>query len=99
MFNIGREDFVIDKIENGYRVTRIDVEEDLHTHLKNLSACESVIKHVINKTIPKRVGYYYLTSIIRLATDHVFADKVQSLIDVRKQKSKQMYFNPHKKCR
>lgn len=92
------KDFVIDKIESGYRVTRICDNLDFHTHLKSKSACESVINNVVNKKIPKNVGEYYLTSLIRLSSDDTYKNKIQELIDVRKSKGKkQNYFNPHKK--
>ena len=71
---------------------------DCHTHLKNKSACESVINNVVNKKIPKNVGNYYLISLMRLSDNDTYKNKIQELIDVRECKGKkQNYFNPHKK--
>lgn len=98
MFTIDRADFVIDTTIDGFRVRRIDVEGDLHTHLKSKSACNTVITNVINKKIPKNTGFYYLTSLIRLSTDEKYISKVEELIEVRKSKGKkQNYFRPTKK--
>lgn len=98
VLGIEYNDFVINKTDNGYRVTRISDDKDCHTHLKNKSACESVIYNVVNKKIPKRTGFYYLESLIRLSNDELYKVKVQELIDVRKSKGrKENYMNPHKK--
>ena len=92
------DDFVINKTIDGYRVTRIDNDKDQHTHLKSLSACNTVIKNVINKKIPKNVGNYYLTSLIRLSDDENYISKIKELINTRNQKGKKdYYFNLHKK--
>ena len=100
MLSIDYKDFVINKTIDGYRVTRIDNNKDQHTHLKSRSACDTVIHNVINKKIPKNVGNYYLTSLIRLSDDTKYISKIEELINVRKQKGKkQNYFNPHKKSR
>lgn len=98
MFTIDRDDFVIDSTTDGFRVTRIDNDLDMHTHLKSKSACNTVIQNVISKKIPKNVGNYYLTSLIRLSDDEKYISKIEELINTRKNKGrKQDYFNPHKK--
>lgn len=100
VFNIGYNDFVIDKTTDGYRVTRIDNHKDQHTHLKSYAACNSIVHNVINKKIPKNVSNYYLTSLIRLSDNDKYSYKIQELIETRKSKGKkQYYFNPHKKSR
>jgi hypothetical protein len=100
VLKIDQRDFVIYKTVDGFRVTRIDNSEDRHTHLKSKSACDTVIQNVINKKIPKHVGNYYLTSLIRLSDDGEYIRKIEELINVRKLKGKkQNYYNPHKKSR
>jgi hypothetical protein len=100
VLNIDQNDFVIYKTVDGYRVTRIDNSEDRHTHLKSKSACNTVIQNVINRKIPKNVGSYYLTSLIRLSDDAEYIGKIEELIETRKLKGKkQNYYNPHKKSR
>jgi len=98
VLKIDQRDFVIYKTIDGYRLTRIDNEEDKHTHLKSKSACNIIIQNVVNKKIPKNVGIYYLTSLIRLSDDENYISKIEELIETRKSKGKkQNYYNPHKK--
>lgn len=98
MLKIDRKDFVIDQTSDGYRVKRIDIDGNNHTHLQSLSACNSVISSVMQRKIPRNTSIYILKSLIRLSNDESYINKVQELIDVRMQKGrKQMYFNPIKK--
>lgn len=46
VLKIDRKDFVIDQTSDGYRVKRIDVGGNKHTHLQALSACNSVISSI-----------------------------------------------------
>lgn len=59
-----------------------------HTHLNNYSQVLYVIDCVNKKKIPKNFNTYLLVSLLRLTDDEEYAEKVQSLIDVRKQKGK-----------
>lgn len=87
----------IESTRNGFRVTKDD-GSDKHTHLQNLNAAKNAVKYVVNKKIPKKTSNYYLTCLIRLSNDDEYINKIQSLIDVRKNKGKkQFYFNPIKK--
>ncbi len=98
VLKIDRKDFVIDQTSDGYRVKRIDIDGNKHTHLQSLSACNSVISSVIHRKIPRNTSIYILKSLIRLSDDENYNNKVQELIDVRLQKGrKQYYFNPIKK--
>lgn len=86
----------IETTENGFRIT-LDNESDMHTHMKSKHFCKRLIDYVVQRKIPPRVGNYVLESYIRLSTDENYIKKVSELLKVRKSKTKQSYYNPHKK--
>lgn len=88
--------FIIQRTETGYRVCRID-DKKIHIHFRNFNPAKKLIDHVVDEKIPRRVGSYYLSSLIRLSCIEKYKEKVEQLLDVRKRKSRQKYFNPHRK--
>lgn len=88
--------FIIQRTETGYRVCRND-DNKVHVHMKNRHATKRLIDNVVDGKIPRRVGSYYLSCIARLTKNEYFKEKVEQLLDVRANKSRQRYFNPHKK--
>lgn len=86
----------IESTENGFRIT-LDDDSDRHTHLKSKHFCMKLIDYVVDRKVPTRVGNYVLESCIRLSTDENYIHKIEELLDVRKNKTKQFYYNPHKK--
>lgn len=86
----------IESTENGFRIT-LDDDSDRHTHLKSKHFCMKLIDYVVDRKVPTRVGNYVLESCIRLSTDENYIRKVTELLDARKNKTKQFYYNPHKK--
>jgi len=89
--------FIIQRTETGYRVCRSD-DIKVHVHMKNRHATKRLIDNVVDGKIPRRVGSYYLSCIARLTINEKHKVKVEQLLEVRKRKSRQRYFNPHKKC-
>jgi len=88
--------FIIQRTETGYRVCRSD-DNSVHIHFKNFNPAKRLIDNVVDEKIPRRVGNYYLSCIARLTLNIKFKEKVEQLLDVRVNKSRQRYFNPHKK--
>lgn len=86
----------IESTENGFRIT-LDDFSDKHTHIRSKGFCKKLIDYVVDRKIPSRVSNYILESCIRLSTDENYIRKVSELLDVRKNKTKQFYYNPHKK--
>ena len=86
----------IEQTENGFRIT-LDDGSDKHTHIKSKGFCKKLIDYVIEKKIPTRVSNYVLESCIRLSTDENYTRKLTELLEVRKNKTRQFYYNPHKK--
>lgn len=89
--------FIIKCTETGCRVCRSD-DNNTHIHFKNYHAAKRLIDNVVDEKIPRRVGNYYLSCITRLTINEKYKEKVEQLLEVRKIKSRQRYFNPHKKC-
>lgn len=86
----------IETTENGFRIT-LDDNSDKHTHIKSKGFCKKLIDYVVDKKMPSRVSNYILESCIRLSTDEVYTRKVTELLEVRKNKTRQFYYNPSKK--
>ena len=86
----------IEQTENGFRIT-LDDGSDRHTHIKSKGFCHKLIDYVVDKKVPTRVSNYVLESCIRLSTDKNYIRKIDELLVVRKNKTKQFYYSPHKK--
>ena len=86
----------IETTENGFRITRDD-GSDRHTHLKSKRFCKELIDYVVDEKIPKKVSNYILISCIRLSTNENYMQKISELLEARKSKTKQFYYNPSKK--
>lgn len=86
----------IESTENGFRIT-LDDGSDRHTHLKSKHFCKKLIDYVVDRKVPKKVGNYVLESCIRLSDDENYIQKISELLEVRTSKTKQFYYNPHKK--
>lgn len=87
--------FVIFQVKNGWIVynTRKKFTEG-HTHIRNKNSAIAAAEFVHHQKIPRRCGFYYLKSLIRLTEDTKYATKIVQLIETRKDKNqKQQYIN------
>lgn len=93
------KDFKIERLQDSsFRVTRTDIIGDLHTHLKSKKLAHTVIQNVCNNKIPLNSRDYTLESMYRLSDDDNYRSKIETILEVRKQKGKrEHYFNPHLK--
>lgn len=90
-----RKDFRIDKCEDCLRITRLDVEGDLHTHVHSRKLAETIISNVCSEKIPLHSHSRTLVSMKRLSNSKQYIEKINELLMVREQKGrKQIYFNP-----
>ena len=90
-----RKDFKIDKCDDCIRITRIDVEGNLHTHVKSKHRAETIINNVCSEKIPLHSHSRTLESMKRLSDNEKYIKKIEEILEVRKQKGrKQNYFNP-----
>lgn len=68
--------------------------EEKHTHLRSLNVAKQVISCLLKQSMPKTRNEYVLTSIIRLTDNPKYKNRIQNVIDVRRQKGKkQDYYN------
>lgn len=93
------KDFKIDRLQDGsFRVTRIDITGDYHTHMKSKRLAKTVIRNVCYGKIPLNSRDYTLISMYRLSNDKKYREKIQEVLDTRKQKGKKnYYYNPNRK--
>ena len=90
-----RKDFRIDKCEDCLRITRLDVEGDLHTHVHSRKLAETIISNVCSEKIPLHSHSRTLVSMKRLSCNNKYIEKIDELLAVREQKGrKQTYYNP-----
>lgn len=90
-----RKDFRVDVCEDCLRITRIDIEGDLHTHCKSKHLAETIINNVCSGKIPLHSHSRTLVSMKRLSNSKQYIEKINQLLMVREQKGrKQTYYNP-----
>ena len=91
-----RKNFRIERCDDCLRITRIDVEGDLHTHVKSKRLAETIISNVCSEKIPLHSHSRTLVSMKRLSNNKMYIKKIDELLNVRKQKGrKQPYVNPN----
>jgi len=90
-----RSDFRIDRCDDCLRITRLDVNGDMHTHTKSRQLTETIIKNVCSEKIPLHSHSRTLESMRRLSNNEDYISKLDELLYTRKQKgNKDRYFNP-----
>lgn len=90
-----RKDFRIDVCDDCLRITRTDIESDLHTHCKSKRLAETIINNVCSEKIPLHSHSRTLVSMKRLSDNSKYIEKIDELLMVREQKGrKQTYYNP-----
>lgn len=90
-----RKDFRIDVCDDCIRITRIDVDGDLHTHIHSKKLAETIINNVCSEKIPLRSHSRTLESMARLSNNEKYIKKIKEILEVREQKGrKQIYHNP-----
>lgn len=86
----------IEQTENGFRIT-LDDGSNRHTHIRSKGFCKKLIDYVVDEKIPTRVSSYILQSCIRISKSENYIQKISELLEVRKNKTRQFYYNPSKK--
>lgn len=90
-----RKDFKVEKCLDCIRITRIDVDCDLHTHVHSKKLAETIINNVCSEKIPLHSHSRTLESMKRLSCNEKYIKKIEEILEVRIQKGKkQRYFNP-----
>lgn len=71
--------------------------KDGHTHLHNFKTAKWLADLYRHRRLPRNLhSSYLLESLMRISSDPVYTDKVKSLMEVRKRKSKSYYINVQK---
>lgn len=63
-----------------------------HTHVRTLNTAKKIIYCISRGIIPKTFSEYLLVSLIRLTDDDRYANQIEELIEVRKQKGKKLKY-------
>jgi hypothetical protein len=91
---IDKSVFKVDKCQDCWRITRIDVSGDLHCHCKSRKLVDTIITNVCNGKIPLHSHTRTLECMARLSTDEKYIHKLTQVITHRKHKGKkQEYLN------
>ena len=89
-----RKDFKVEKCLDCIRITRTDVEGDLHTHCNSKKLAETIINNVCSEKIPLHSHSRTLESMKRLSCNEKYIEKINEILEVRRQKGKkQTYHN------
>lgn len=92
-----KNEFIIFSVSNEFIVYNTKKEwKDGHTHLKNFKSSKNAIFFVIYNKIPRDHSFYYLTSLMRISNNEEYINKIDSLLQVKKNKDKNYYFNSNK---
>lgn len=92
--------FNLYQFDNEYIIhnTRKEFQEG-HTHIKNYKTAVFIIDLALHKSIPHHLYPYLLESLRRITDDKEYATKIESLLEIKNNKSKQYYFNSNKGVR
>lgn len=81
--------FKIYRVGNGYIIHNSKYEfKEKHTHIHQLNVAKQLIYLVRNQKIPRTYSAYLLTSLVRLADDDSYRNKILLLLEIRRQKGK-----------
>lgn len=81
-----QKDFRIDHCNDCLRVTRLDIDGDLHCHLKSYKLAKVIINNICSGKIPLHSRSRTLVCMKRLSDDENYIQKIDRLLAVRKQK-------------
>lgn len=90
-----KKNFSIIKIDrSGYIVINKNKDfEEGHTHLKSFKTAKMIVDLALNKLIPNHLSQYLLISLIRISEDLEYINKLEILLNNKKNKTQQNYYN------
>jgi hypothetical protein len=80
----------IEKVKDGYILFRPNQFQDFHTHLKSYRMAKQIKYNAEHNQMPKTRNIRLLYSHIRVSDNKNYIDKIQQLIDTKKQKGKKL---------
>jgi hypothetical protein len=95
---------IIKPCDDGFIVVNLDKVEKYgfdkaHTHIKSKKIARTIKDNILNNRFPKTRNEYLLISHIRVSDDKEYVDKIEHLINTRKNKKKEKYINSQKGTR
>jgi len=69
--------------------------KEKHSHVHTFQIAKKLIHCVNHRIIPRSFNFYLLTSLTRISGDEEYIEKVNLLIEVRKQKGKKQQYCNH----
>ena len=94
-----KKNFKIYHADDGYILHNSDMEGFSHSHIKNFKTAVFIAELSIHKRLPHDLCKYLLVSLIRVNDDEEYCNKIQELLDAKKDKGKKYYFNSQKGVR
>ena len=64
-----------------------------HTHVESIGVAKTICKNVVDKKFPKTRNHWLLISHIRVSDDPNYTNKIEELLDVRRNKGKKYFYN------
>lgn len=87
-----KQGFIIIRVDNGFIVINTTKEfKEGHTHIKSLEVGKTLIDCALHNKMPKTRNLYLLQSLIRISSNEKQIKDLESLIEVRKNKSNMSY--------
>lgn len=92
--------FIIFRAKSGFIVYNTCKEfSNGHTHLCSFGSAKYLINMAINKRVPNNLDIYRLISLTRITTDEFYIQKIEKLINTKKQRKSSCYTNSKRMCR
>jgi hypothetical protein len=93
-----KNEFIILKVHSsntvGYIIHNTMKEwEGGHTHLSSFDMAKTIISNVIQRKKPKTSNVYLMRSHIRISADEKYNEHIEHLIEIKRDKAKQNYYN------
>lgn len=90
-----KKNFSIVKIDkSGYIIINKNKDfEEGHTHLESFKTAKMIVNLALNKLIPNHLSQYLLISLIRISEDTEYINKLKTLLNNKKNKIQQNYYN------
>lgn len=89
-----KDKYIVIAVKNGFIVYNTSKEfNEGHTHLKSFNACKTIIDLSIRNKIPRSNSFYYLRSLIRITDNNDYKQRIEELIEVKRDKGKKNYRN------
>lgn len=89
-----RKEYIILRMKKGYIVYNQNKCFDKgHTHIRSYNVAKTIIDNCINRKRPKTNNIYLLESHVRIATDEKYINEIEELINSKKSKTKDKYYN------